>query len=117
MTDTFEWRGRVGDAWAEEWRRTDRALEPVQRALLDLLLPMLPPGAAGLDIGCGAGATSIALAEARPDARVTGLDLSETLIAAARARAKGRVTFAVGDASAWTPGDGRRFDASVHSRT
>ena len=31
MTDTFEWRGRVGEAWAEEWRRTDRTLAPVQR--------------------------------------------------------------------------------------
>lgn len=111
MTDTSEWRGRVGDAWAEEWRRTDRALAPVQQALLDTLLPLLPPNSAVLDIGCGAGGTSLALAEARPDAQVTGLDLSEALVATARDRAQGRVTFAVGDASTWVSANGHRFDA------
>ncbi|MGQ0589082.1 MAG: class I SAM-dependent methyltransferase [Sphingosinicella sp.] len=113
MTDASEWRGRVGDAWAEEWRRTDRSLAPVQAALLDTLLPRLPEGAAVLDIGCGAGSISLALAKARPDARVTGLDLSEALVEAARERAGGRARFEVGDASTWTPADGRRFDALV----
>ena len=111
MTETSEWRGGVGEAWAEEWRRTDRALAPVQLALLDALLPLLPNEAAVLDIGCGAGGTSLALAEARPDARVTGLDISDALVAAARERAQGRAAFEVGDASSWTPADGRRFDA------
>lgn len=113
MTDAFEWRGRVGDAWADEWRRTDRTLAPVERALLETLLPLLPAGARVLDVGCGAGGTSLALAEARPDADVTGLDLSETLVAAARDRAEGRAAFTIGDASAWTPADARLFDAMV----
>lgn len=113
MTDASEWRGRVGDAWAEEWRRTDRSLAPVQAALLDTLLPLLPRGASVLDIGCGAGATSLALADARPDVQVTGLDLSEPLVTAARERANGRARFEVGDASSWTPSDARRFDALV----
>lgn len=113
MTDAFEWRGRVGEAWAEEWRRTDRSLAPVQRALLDTLLPLLPAGAAVLDIGCGAGATSLALADARPDAGVTGLDLSEALVATARERAGGRAAFEAGDAFVWEPTDDRRFDALV----
>jgi len=113
MTDAFEWRGRVGEAWAEEWRRTDRTLAPVQNALLETLLPLLPPSGALLDIGCGAGSISLAFADARPDVRVTGIDLSEALIAAARERALGRAAFEVGDASAWRPADGRRFDALV----
>jgi SAM-dependent methyltransferase len=111
MTESSEWRGRVGEAWAEEWRRTDRALGPVQQALLDALLPLLPAGAAVLDIGCGAGGTSLALAAARPDLKVTGLDLSDALIAAARERGQGAANFEVGDAASWTPADGGRFDA------
>lgn len=112
MTDTFEWRGRVGEAWAEEWQRTDRSLAPVQQVLLDTLLPLLPADAAILDIGCGAGGTSLALAEARPDARITGLDLSEALIEVARERARGKAAFEIGDASRWRPAAGT-FDALV----
>jgi SAM-dependent methyltransferase len=113
MTDASEWRGRVGEAWAEEWRRTDRTLAPVQGALLEALLPLLPAGGALLDIGCGAGSTSLAVADARADARVTGIDLSEALIAVAGERAGGRAAFEVGDAASWEPADGRRFDALV----
>ena len=113
MTDAFEWQGRVGEAWAEEWRRTDRTLAPLQDALLAALLPRLGASPAILDIGCGAGSTSLAFADACPGARVTGIDLSEALIAAARERGEGRAAFEVGDASAWRPDDGRRFDALV----
>jgi SAM-dependent methyltransferase len=111
MTDAFEWQGRVGEAWAEEWRRTDRTLAPVQEALLESLLPRLGPAPAVLDIGCGAGSLCLALAAARPDAQVTGIDLSEALIAVARERAAGRAAFEVADAAAWTPAGGGRFDA------
>lgn len=113
MTDKAEWQGRVGDAWAEEWRRTDRTLGPVQDALLEALLPRLGPAPAVLDIGCGAGATSLALAAARPGTRVMGIDLSEALIAAAQARAGGRALFEVGDAATWTPAERTRFDALI----
>jgi SAM-dependent methyltransferase len=58
-----------------------------------------------IDIGCGPGATSLALADARPDATVTGLDLSADLIRTARTRAGdcGAVTFHHGDAIALAP--------------
>jgi SAM-dependent methyltransferase len=62
-----------------------------------------------LDLGCGAGASSLALAEGFPRAAVTGVDLDEGSVAAARAEAAraglaGRVTFVLGDAAG--AGDG-----------
>jgi SAM-dependent methyltransferase len=113
MLMTTEWQGSTGDAWAEEWRRTDRTLAPVNDALLARALPF---GARRiLDVGCGAGATSFALADALPGARITGLDLSGALVAAARSRAEGRpnVAFAEGDATIWSPEGGGDFDLIV----
>jgi SAM-dependent methyltransferase len=45
------------------------------RVLTRHLAPLLPPRASVLDIGCGDGAIALALAEARPDVRVTGADV------------------------------------------
>jgi len=107
MTEASEWRGRVGDVWAQEWRRTDRMLAPVNVALVDQAAAFAAPLGRPriLDIGCGAGATSLALADALADAEITGIDLSEPLVAVARARAGGRpgLRFEVADATAWTP--------------
>lgn len=117
MVEAAEWRGQVGDTWAEEWRRTDRALAPIQDALIEALRARLAGVEAPhvLDVGCGAGATSLAIAGSVPGARVTGIDLSESLIEAARDRAAGRadLVFETADAGLWTPPDGRPFDAVV----
>jgi len=112
MLAPTEWQGKTGEAWAEEWRRTDRTLAPLNQALLSRALPF--EGRGILDIGCGAGATSFAFADALPDAGITGLDLSDALVAAAQARMEGRanVRFVQGDAGRWTPDDGR-FDLIV----
>src|SRR5688572_20558593 len=59
--------------------RTEREIEGLRE-----MVP-LEPGAAVLDLACGWGRHSIALA--RAGFRVTGLDLSETLLARARKRA------------------------------
>ena len=113
MLAVTEWQGATGEAWAEEWRRTDRTLAPVNEALLARALPF--DGRRILDVGCGAGATSFALADAIPQADVTGLDLSDALVAAAQARAEGRpnVRFVQGDASSWAPDDNSPFDLIV----
>lgn len=87
MTEAAEWAGAVGDAWAAEWRRTDRSFSGLAVHLDALIAEVATPDVAtALDIGCGAGATSIALATARPGLRVTGIDLSPDLIAVARER-------------------------------
>lgn len=105
MTEASEWRGRVGDVWAQEWARTDRSLAPVNDALVAAAAAEAARQPRILDVGCGAGATSLALADELPEAEITGIDLSETLIAAARERAAGRANlrFEVADAAAWTP--------------
>jgi SAM-dependent methyltransferase len=97
MTDALEWTGRVGDAWAAEWQRTDRSFADLSRQLDAAILAAAPEGAfRALDIGCGAGGTSLALAGARSDAQITGVDLSEELVRVARSRVP--VRFLVGDA-------------------
>jgi trans-aconitate methyltransferase len=54
----------------------------VARAFLDWL--DLPPGLRWLDVGCGTGMLSAAIAERDPTARIAGVDPSEPFLAAAR---------------------------------
>ena len=73
MLAATEWQGQTGEAWADEWRRTDRTLAPLNDALLARALPF--DGRRILDIGCGAGATSLALADPLQEAVIVGNDL------------------------------------------
>lgn len=101
MTSATDWSGRVGDVWAAEWLRTDRSFADLARHLDAAILDAAPSGPfAALDIGSGAGATSLALATARPDATVIGIDLSPGLVAVARERADDlpNLRFETGDA-------------------
>ena len=73
------------------------------------------PGARLLDVGCGAGWSSIALARAYPDALVLGIDIDEPSVQMARANAESagltdRVRFATGDAAA--AADDQGFDVA-----
>jgi SAM-dependent methyltransferase len=108
MTDTAAWQGRVGDVWAQEWYRTDRSFADLSRRLDAAIAALAPPEGRALDIGCGAGGTSLALAAARPHLSVEGLDLSEGLVAVALQRAAEaglpNLAFSVGDASAIATG-------------
>jgi SAM-dependent methyltransferase len=75
---------------------------------LDRRLRAKPP-ARVLDLGCGLGASSIALARAYPRAQVLGVDLdpasvTEARAAAAEAGVADRATFMVGDAAQVGPG-------------
>jgi SAM-dependent methyltransferase len=80
------WNGAAGRAWADEQALLDHLFEPFERALVDAALA--GPTHHVLDVGCGAGATTLAVARALgPTGRCTGVDVSEVLIAAARRRA------------------------------
>lgn len=101
MTLAYDWAGRVGDTWADEWRRTDLSFANLSPHLDAAILDAAPETGIAVDIGCGAGGTAIALAAARPALTVLGIDLSKNLVEAARGRgaAYPNLRFEVGDAS------------------
>jgi SAM-dependent methyltransferase len=105
VTSTADWQGRTGEGWAAEWKRTDRSFGGLTEHLLAWSREF--PFRHALDIGCGAGELSLALARGRPQARIVGVDVSPPLIAAARARAEhiSNVEFELADASQWRPAD------------
>lgn len=104
MTQLYDWQGEVGRKWARLHALTDRSLAGLTQHLLERLERL--PGRAILDIGCGAGELSLALARLRPQAEVVGVDVSADLVAASKARAADRanVTFVEADAASWDPG-------------
>lgn len=97
-----DWQGAVGIKWADEWRRTDRSFT----GLTDRLLARVraEPITHALDIGCGAGELSLALARSHPHAKMLGIDIGEALIDAAKSRASNlaNARFEVADAAVWT---------------
>ncbi len=89
MTTAYDWTGRIGDVWAAEWRRTDRSFTNLTPHLNAAILSAATPQTRKIiDVGCGAGATAIATAQALPTAQITGIDLSPNLIEIAKHRAK-----------------------------
>ncbi len=80
------WNGEVGQRWAAHHRALDTVFVPFTEALF--AGAALVPGERVLDIGCGAGETTLIAARAvGSGGHVTGADLSEPLLAVGRARA------------------------------
>jgi SAM-dependent methyltransferase len=105
------WTQATGPVWVEQQVPLDRQLDPLGRKVIEALA--LKPGERVLDVGCGAGATSLQLADVvGPDGAVAGADISATLLEAARGRAAGRanVRFVEADAQAY-PFEAGAFDA------
>jgi len=98
------WNGPAGRAWVETQELLDRLFEPLAAPLVEAV----PEGAAArvLDVGCGTGAVTLAIARRLGAAgRCTGIDISQPMIAAARMRAE-RARLAAGFVEA---------DAQVHA--
>ncbi len=91
------WNGPAGDVWVEAQEIMDRMLAPLSDAALSAAAPL--SGERVIDIGCGCGATTLAIAES--GASVWGVDISAPMLARARARTAelDNVTFSVNDAS------------------
>lgn len=80
------WNDAAGRTWAEMQAVLDRMLAPFVERLVAEAFP--GDGGCVLDIGCGAGATTLAMARrVGPQGRCLGVDISAPLVAAARERA------------------------------
>lgn len=79
------WNGTAGETWAKFQERLDRQIEPLGLAAMDVLAPK--DGEHILDIGCGCGQTSLALAaRVGRTGSVTGVDISKPMLEVARTR-------------------------------
>lgn len=80
------WNEVSGPTWVDMQALLDRMLQPFADVLIETIRP--GPGDRVLDIGCGAGATTLAVAQrVGPNGRALGVDISAPLVAAAQARA------------------------------
>ncbi|MBU6164925.1 MAG: methyltransferase domain-containing protein [Alphaproteobacteria bacterium] len=102
------WNGKVGETWVLMQERMDAALTPVTSALLAAAAPQA--GEYVLDIGCGAGETTLAVDTAVGEGgHAIGIDISEPLLARARSRAEALLSeaeFIAADASSWAEEQG-----------
>ncbi|MFK5997477.1 MAG: class I SAM-dependent methyltransferase [Rhodobacterales bacterium] len=80
MVDKLDWQGSVGKEWSKRMDGLDCLLGPVGDAGIAALGNVA--GKRVLDVGCGAGSTSRALAALGAD--VTGVDVSKDLLALAK---------------------------------
>ena len=77
------WNGRVGRHWTDRQELQDQLLTPVLDVLIDRV--GAEPGDQIIDVGCGCGATSLALAtQVTPSGHVLGIDISAPMLDRAR---------------------------------
>jgi SAM-dependent methyltransferase len=104
------WNGPGGQRWADRQQTQDILLRPVADILVDRARPK--PGERIIDVGCGSGATAIALAQkVGPSGHVLGVDVSGPMLAQARRSAPAGlpVEFKLADATVY-PFDAGSFD-------
>jgi SAM-dependent methyltransferase len=101
------WNGPGGRHWAARQQAQDEMLAPISEILIDRA--QVQPGERIVDVGCGCGATTIALAaKVGSTGHVLGVDISEPMLARARelAPSDASVDFVLADATV------HRFEAA-----
>ncbi|WP_327011184.1 class I SAM-dependent methyltransferase [Dactylosporangium sp. NBC_01737] len=85
MNQTARWSGIAGQAWIDAQAMLDELFRPFE----DLLVAEVAAAGAGrvLDVGCGTGSTTVAVARRLGTGGCAGVDIAEPMLAAARARA------------------------------
>jgi ubiquinone/menaquinone biosynthesis C-methylase UbiE len=104
------WNGPGGQHWADRQQTQDIVLAPVADILIDCA--KAKAGERVVDVGCGAGATTIALAQkVGPTGSVLGVDISAPMLARARqiAQAGMPIEFVLADATVY-PFEPASFD-------
>ncbi|MGG1947372.1 class I SAM-dependent methyltransferase [Trinickia sp. NRRL B-1857] len=79
------WNGPAGQAWVDMQSLLDRLLKPAADALMQALSASRCERV--LDVGCGTGGTTLAIARADSARRCTGIDISSQMMEAARSQA------------------------------
>ncbi|ASK88899.1 class I SAM-dependent methyltransferase [Sphingorhabdus sp. SMR4y] len=97
-----DWAGEMGLKWLASLSLFEEMIAPIGEALL--ARAGYQDGETVIDLGCGGGATTLAIADAvAPSGKVMGLDISPDLIAAAQERADksgaGNIAFTCADAA------------------
>ena len=97
-----EWNGALGQRWVAMQREIERITVPFGNAALSAAAPQA--GERVIDVGCGCGATSIALARiVGKSGSVLGIDVSQPMLEVARTQGAlagcGQLSFRDGDAS------------------
>lgn len=81
------WNGRGGRAWVDQQELLDQLFKPLEDLLVEAVRALSPHRV--LDVGCGTGGTTLAAARLLgANGHCIGIDISEPMIAAARARAE-----------------------------
>jgi SAM-dependent methyltransferase len=79
------WNGFAGRGWGEAQDVLDRMLVPFEDHIVDSV--SVGPGGRVLDVGCGTGSTTLAVARVLgANGHCTGVDISEPMLAVARQR-------------------------------
>jgi SAM-dependent methyltransferase len=108
------WNGSGGRAWVDAQNVLDQMFAPLEDLLVEAVITA--PVRRVLDVGCGTGSTSLAIARLfGPRGRCVGIDISSPMIASAQARAEkeGRsASFIQADAQIY-PFEPASFDAII----